>query len=128
MCDVHFLPPQRIQPGETPIQFCARVKELIAKRVGLVNVQWDGYLKHFTPSQRYVQARQKHLAASLLKSLHVVTTDSTGTTGLQGPSQHLTQITQPPSDSGSDSATTGGSQDRESGEKKRDELRKRKVQ
>jgi hypothetical protein len=34
---------------------------------GLKNVEFDGYLKHFKPSQRYVEERQKLFAQSLLK-------------------------------------------------------------
>ena len=40
---------------------------MIAKQAGLKNVEFDGYLKHFKPSQRYVEERQKLFANSLLK-------------------------------------------------------------
>eukprot|EP00457_Paulinella_chromatophora_P004517 gb/GEZN01004529.1/.p1 GENE.gb/GEZN01004529.1/~~gb/GEZN01004529.1/.p1 ORF type:complete len:649 (-),score=134.51 gb/GEZN01004529.1/:6-1670(-) len=69
VCDVYFLPPQNIRPGETDIEFSHRVKALISKKAGLKDVPWDGYLKHFKPSGRYLQENQKHYAQSLLKGL-----------------------------------------------------------
>eukprot|EP00455_Lapot_gusevi_P026456 TRINITY_DN2790_c0_g1_i5.p1 TRINITY_DN2790_c0_g1~~TRINITY_DN2790_c0_g1_i5.p1 ORF type:complete len:427 (+),score=161.31 TRINITY_DN2790_c0_g1_i5:32-1282(+) len=65
VCDVWYLEPQRIQPGENAIQFSSRVKKMIADRAGLKNVEFDGYLKHFKPSQRYVEERQKLFVQSL---------------------------------------------------------------
>ena len=67
VCDVYYLEPQQQQRGESAIQFAARVKAMIADRAGLKNVDFDGYLKHFKPSQRYVEERQKLFAQSLLK-------------------------------------------------------------
>jgi hypothetical protein len=40
---------------------------MIADQAKLKNVEFDGYLKHFKPSQRYVEERQKLFAQSLLK-------------------------------------------------------------
>jgi hypothetical protein len=52
---VYYLEPQYQQPNESPIDFAARVKAMIAERACLKNVDFDGYLKHFKPSQRYVE-------------------------------------------------------------------------
>ena len=65
--DVWYLEPQKQLPGETAIEFAGRVKAMIAAQAGLKNVEFDGYLKHFKPSQRYVEERQKLFANSLLK-------------------------------------------------------------
>lgn len=40
-----YLEPQRLQEGESPIEFSDRVKKMIADRAQLTNVEWDGYLK-----------------------------------------------------------------------------------
>lgn len=67
VCDVYYLEPQTIQPNETSLQFCSRVKAMISERAGLKNVEFDGYLKHFKPSQRYVEEKQKLFAQNLIK-------------------------------------------------------------
>ena len=67
VCDVYYLEPQVQLPGETSIEFAARVKAMIAERAGLKNVEFDGYLKHFKPSQRYVEEKQKLFAQNLIK-------------------------------------------------------------
>jgi len=65
VCDVWYLDPQRARAGESGVEFSDRVKKMIADKAGLRNVQWDGYLKHYKPSARYVQERQKMFAQSL---------------------------------------------------------------
>ncbi|PRP88757.1 malate dehydrogenase [Planoprotostelium fungivorum] len=65
VCDVYYLDPQTIAPGETSSAFADRVKSLIAKKAGLINVPWDGYLKYFRPSERFVSERQKIFASSV---------------------------------------------------------------
>jgi hypothetical protein len=69
VADVYYLAPMSIQPNESAIAFTARVKQKICEKAGLINVKWDGYLKHFTPSARYVQARQRAIAQTLLNRL-----------------------------------------------------------
>jgi len=66
VCDVWYLTPQTIQPGESSADFANRVKSMIAKKAGLVNVEWDGYLKYFKPSSRFVEERKKIFASSLI--------------------------------------------------------------
>lgn len=58
--DVWFLPPQsRISPEETSIQFADRVKAMISRQAGLVNLSWDGYLKHAMRSGDLQKLRQR---------------------------------------------------------------------
>jgi glycerol-3-phosphate O-acyltransferase 3/4 len=66
VAEVWFLEPQTQQPGESVIDFTNRVKKLIAKKAGLKNVSWDGYLKYFQPNKKFVEERQKLFASSLL--------------------------------------------------------------
>lgn len=69
VCDVYYLEPQRIQPGETAIAFSNRVKKLIADRAGLRNVTYDGYLKHFEVKHSLVEKQQKMYADVIIKRL-----------------------------------------------------------
>eukprot|EP01114_Cavostelium_apophysatum_P015852 TRINITY_DN4404_c0_g1_i1.p1 TRINITY_DN4404_c0_g1~~TRINITY_DN4404_c0_g1_i1.p1 ORF type:complete len:579 (+),score=100.79 TRINITY_DN4404_c0_g1_i1:116-1852(+) len=69
VADVWYLEPQTIQPGESASDFADRVKGMIAKKAGLINVQWDGYLKYFKPSARFVEERRKIFASSLISRL-----------------------------------------------------------
>jgi len=68
VCDVWYLSPQRRREseGETAIEFSERVKRLIAERAGLKSVNWDGYLKHFRPSARYVKEQQSRVARAMM--------------------------------------------------------------
>ncbi|KNC77476.1 hypothetical protein SARC_10066 [Sphaeroforma arctica JP610] len=66
VADVWYLEAQTIRPGETSIQFAARVKEMICTQAGLTSVPWDGYLKYFRPSEREKRARQA-VFADLIK-------------------------------------------------------------
>lgn len=63
VCDVRFLEPQRLAPGESAIDFAKRVQLMIAESAGIVPVDWDGYMKYFRPSTRYVQLYQRIFAA-----------------------------------------------------------------
>ncbi|WMV44026.1 hypothetical protein MTR67_037411 [Solanum verrucosum] len=53
VCDVWYLEPQNIRPGETPIEFAERVRDIISVRAGLKKVPWDGYLKYSRPSPKH---------------------------------------------------------------------------
>lgn len=66
VCDVWYMEPQTIRPNESPSQFANRVKAMIAKKAGLINVHWDGYLKYFRPSPRFVETKQRVFAQSLV--------------------------------------------------------------
>jgi hypothetical protein len=58
--------PQTIKEGESAEEFANRIKAMIAKKAGLVNVPWDGYLKYFKPSERFVEQKRKIFASSLI--------------------------------------------------------------
>lgn len=45
MVDVYYLPPARRKENEDPVDFAKRVKHLIAKKGGLIDLDWDGNLK-----------------------------------------------------------------------------------
>lgn len=47
VCDVFFLPPQQLRPGETSQHFAERVQHMIAARAKLTVAPWDGYLKYY---------------------------------------------------------------------------------
>jgi len=65
ICDVWYLEPQTREESETPIEFAARVKSLICEKAKLTSVEWDGYMKYFAPSARFVRESQKLFAESL---------------------------------------------------------------
>jgi len=66
VCDVWYLEPQTQQEGESSLDFSNRVKKMIANKAGLIDVPWDGYLKYFRPSERFVEERRKIYASSLI--------------------------------------------------------------
>lgn len=45
ICDVWYLPPMHREEGEDAIAFSRRVKKAIAKKGGLIDLEWDGMLK-----------------------------------------------------------------------------------
>lgn len=51
------------------LQFAKRVQQLIAATAGVKAVDWDGYMKYFRPSQRFVKKRQQLFANSLKRRL-----------------------------------------------------------
>ena len=59
VADVWYLPPMDINEGETPIDFASRVKNLIADKGGLRDLQWDGQLKRKRVKSTYKQDIQK---------------------------------------------------------------------
>ena len=69
VCDVWYLEPQTIQPGETAIQFAQRVQKMIGKTAGLIPVEWDGYMKYFRPSVRFVQKQQALFASQIRRKM-----------------------------------------------------------
>ncbi|XP_022969136.1 glycerol-3-phosphate acyltransferase 9 [Cucurbita maxima] len=69
VCDVWYLEPQVLKPGETPIEFAERVRDIICARAGLKKVPWDGYLKHSRPSPKYRERKQQSFADSVLQRL-----------------------------------------------------------
>lgn len=69
VCDVWYLDTMHRFPNESPIDFSNRVKCKISERAGLKNVSWDGYLKHFRPSSRYLAEQQSIFAQRLLSRI-----------------------------------------------------------
>uniref|UniRef100_A0A0C9RKX3 TSA: Wollemia nobilis Ref_Wollemi_Transcript_13066_1763 transcribed RNA sequence n=1 Tax=Wollemia nobilis TaxID=56998 RepID=A0A0C9RKX3_9CONI len=69
VCDVWYLEPQTLQPGETPIEFAERVRDIIATRAGIKIVPWDGYLKYYRPSPKLTEAKQQSFAEAMLRRL-----------------------------------------------------------
>eukprot|EP00485_Elphidium_margaritaceum_P003335 CAMPEP_0202691680 /NCGR_PEP_ID=MMETSP1385-20130828/6330_1 /ASSEMBLY_ACC=CAM_ASM_000861 /TAXON_ID=933848 /ORGANISM="Elphidium margaritaceum" /LENGTH=466 /DNA_ID=CAMNT_0049347123 /DNA_START=23 /DNA_END=1423 /DNA_ORIENTATION=- len=65
VAEVYYLEPQRQQAHETDIEFTNRVKQMIAEAAGLKNVEWNGYLKHYKPSERVIDAQRKIKADEL---------------------------------------------------------------
>ncbi|GAU95244.1 hypothetical protein RvY_06892 [Ramazzottius varieornatus] len=56
VCDVWYLPPMQRAPDEDAAMFASRVKNEIAKKGGLVELDWDGQLK-----RQQVKVEWKHL-------------------------------------------------------------------
>ncbi|CAA6658300.1 unnamed protein product [Spirodela intermedia] len=69
VCDVWYLEPQFLRPGESPIEFAERVREIISVRAGLKMVPWDGYLKYSRPSPKHTERKQQIFAESVLRRL-----------------------------------------------------------
>ncbi|CAJ1935761.1 unnamed protein product [Sphenostylis stenocarpa] len=67
VCDVWYLEPQNMKPGETSIEFAERVRDIISHRAGLKKVPWDGYLKYSRPSPKHREAKQQNFAESVLR-------------------------------------------------------------
>eukprot|EP01133_Synstelium_polycarpum_P018239 gene18239-21823_t len=67
VCDVWYLEPQTKRPDESSAQFANRVKAMIAKKAGIINVPWDGYLKYFKPSSRFAEHKQAIFASRFTK-------------------------------------------------------------
>ena len=65
--DVYYLPPMRIEPNESSIDFARRVKAAIAKQGGFVNLEWDGGLKRTLPKADY-KAEEQRKFYELLKN------------------------------------------------------------
>ncbi|XGW32885.1 hypothetical protein V3C99_017416 [Haemonchus contortus] len=59
ICDVWYLPPMTKEEGEDAIAFARRVKRAIAKKGGLVDLEWDGALKRERVSSKLIQLQQK---------------------------------------------------------------------
>eukprot|EP00794_Sanderia_malayensis_P005344 gene5344-6014_t len=65
VCDIWYLPPMEIQAGENSIQFANRVKKLIARQGGLVDLVWDGQLKRMNPPPSLKAKKQEDYASKL---------------------------------------------------------------
>ncbi|XP_017307233.1 glycerol-3-phosphate acyltransferase 3-like [Ictalurus punctatus] len=59
VCNVWYLPPVTQQEGEDAVKFANRVKALIARQGGLVDLSWDGGLKRAKVKDSFKQEQQK---------------------------------------------------------------------
>jgi hypothetical protein len=66
--DIWFMDPVTAHPGETGAAFAQRVQRMIAARAGLKAVDWDGYMKYWRPSEKFIGTRQRTLAGELRRS------------------------------------------------------------
>ncbi|KAK0157603.1 hypothetical protein PV328_011323 [Microctonus aethiopoides] len=65
VCDVWYLPPMYRADGESAIDFANRVKSVIARQGGLVDLQWDGQLKRMKPKKEWREKQQEELSKRL---------------------------------------------------------------
>jgi glycerol-3-phosphate O-acyltransferase 3/4 len=66
VCDVWYMDPMTRREGESAIDFAKRVQNAIARRGGLKAVDWDGYMKYWSPSARFIRGRRRMCAEYLL--------------------------------------------------------------
>ncbi|KAL6429805.1 hypothetical protein ACFW04_007589 [Cataglyphis niger] len=62
VCDVWYLPPMYRNEGESAIDFANRVKSVIARQGGLVDLQWDGQLKRMKPKKEWREKQQEEFS------------------------------------------------------------------
>ncbi|XP_021931753.1 glycerol-3-phosphate acyltransferase 4 isoform X2 [Zootermopsis nevadensis] len=65
VCDVWYLPPMYQQEGETAIDFANRVKSVIARQGGLVDLMWDGQLKRMKAKPEWKEKQQEEFSKRL---------------------------------------------------------------
>ncbi|XP_063909479.1 glycerol-3-phosphate acyltransferase 3 isoform X2 [Zophobas morio] len=65
VCDVWYLPPMQQNEGESAIDFANRVKSVIAKQGGLVDLVWDGQLKRTKPKKEWRERQQEEFSKRL---------------------------------------------------------------
>lgn len=59
VCDVWYLPPMYRAENEKAIAFANRVKSVIAKQGGLLDLVWDGNLKRNKPKEEWKEKQQE---------------------------------------------------------------------
>ncbi|CAG7833359.1 unnamed protein product [Allacma fusca] len=75
VCDVYYMPPMERRPGESSIDFAKRVKAEIAKKGGLIDLDWDGQLKRAPAKKEWKEQQQVQYAKKLVHSpRHLVQT------------------------------------------------------
>jgi len=65
VCDVWYLPPMNRRDDESAIDFANRVKAVIAKQGGLVDLAWDGQLKRMKAKKEWKQKQQEEFSKRL---------------------------------------------------------------
>lgn len=71
--------------NESGAEFATRVQRMIAKRAGIKAMDWDGYMKYWKPSERFLKARQKTVADDIKLSMNILD-EPVGSDGLMKPS------------------------------------------
>ncbi|XP_072387995.1 glycerol-3-phosphate acyltransferase 4 isoform X3 [Diabrotica undecimpunctata] len=62
VCDVWYLPPMYQRENESAIDFANRVKSVIAKQGGLVDLVWDGGLKRVKAKKEWKERQQEEFS------------------------------------------------------------------
>ncbi|XP_060809375.1 glycerol-3-phosphate acyltransferase 4 isoform X2 [Amyelois transitella] len=65
VCDVWYLPPMHRSANESAVDFANRVKANIARRGGLVDLQWDGQLKRMKAKKEWRELQQEEFSRRL---------------------------------------------------------------
>ncbi|KAL4714800.1 hypothetical protein ACJJTC_002659 [Scirpophaga incertulas] len=65
VCDVWYLPAVRREPAESAVDFANRVKAAVARRGGLVDLQWDGQLKRTKAKKEWRELQQEEFSKRL---------------------------------------------------------------
>lgn len=65
VCDVWYLPPMNKKEGESAIDFANRVKSEIAKKGGLIDLQWDGQLKRTNVKEEWRIKKQEEFSKKI---------------------------------------------------------------
>ncbi|KAL7023490.1 hypothetical protein ACKWTF_012636 [Chironomus riparius] len=65
VCDVWYLPPMYREEDESAIDFANRVKSVIAKQGGLIDLVWDGQLKRMKAKKEWKEIQQEKFAERL---------------------------------------------------------------
>ncbi|XP_054721188.1 glycerol-3-phosphate acyltransferase 3-like [Uloborus diversus] len=67
VCDVWYLPPMQLQKGESSIDFAKRVKAVISRQGGLVDLEWDGQLKRLQVRKEWKEFQQQEYSRKILR-------------------------------------------------------------
>ncbi|KAK4882829.1 hypothetical protein RN001_006148 [Aquatica leii] len=65
VCDVWYLPPMHKEENESAIDFANRVKGVVAKQGGLVDLIWDGQLKRTKAKKEWREWQQEEFSKRL---------------------------------------------------------------
>ncbi|XP_022117665.2 glycerol-3-phosphate acyltransferase 3 isoform X1 [Pieris rapae] len=65
VCDVWYLPAMTRRDAESAVDFANRVKAAIARRGGLVDLQWDGQLKRMKAKKEWRELQQEEFSKRL---------------------------------------------------------------
>lgn len=66
VCDVWYLEPMTREVGESSIDFAKKVKSVIARQGGLVDLEWDGQLKRLQVKKEWKELQQQEFSKKIL--------------------------------------------------------------